>query len=141
MNKHEMFDKIWPGAHTIVRIGIAVKRCDNGGQCGGAAEVGGLSRRYACICTDKPGAGELRQQTRETHLAHLREHESAVVSAGPLLSGNGEPPIGSLLIVEAGSLDEARAMIEADPYTKAGVFARVDVHPWRWVLGTVNLQE
>lgn len=96
---------------------------------------------YACICTDKPGASDLRQQTRETHLAHLREHEGAVVSAGPLLSADGDMPIGSLLIVEAGSLDQARNMIEADPYSKAGVFARIEVHPWRWVLGTVNLQQ
>jgi len=32
-------------------------------------------------------------------------------------------------------------MMEADPYAKAGLFERIDVYPWRWVVGTVNLQE
>jgi len=96
---------------------------------------------YACICPDKPGSADLRQQTRETHLEHLRAHAGAIVSAGPLLSDDGSTPVGSLLIVEAATLDEARAMMEADPYAKAGLFERIDVYPWRWVLGTVNLQE
>ncbi len=96
---------------------------------------------YACICTDKPNSAELRQQTRETHLEHLRAHAGVIVSAGPLLSDDGSTPVGSLLIVEASSLNEARSMLEADPYAKAGLFAQVDVYPWRWVLGTVNLQE
>jgi len=96
---------------------------------------------YACICTDKPETSDLRQQTREAHLEHLRAHAGAIVSAGPLLSDDGRNPVGSLLIVEAASLDKARAMIEADPYTKAGLFETVHVYPWRWVVGTVNLQE
>jgi len=96
---------------------------------------------YACICQDKPGSGDLRQQTREAHLDHLRGHAGAVVSAGPLLSDDGTTPVGSLLIVEAQSVDAARAMMEADPYAKAGLFERIEVYPWRWVVGTVNLQE
>lgn len=96
---------------------------------------------YACICKDKPNASELRQQTREAHLEHLRGHAGAIVSAGPLLGDDGSTPVGSLLIVEAESLDAARAMMDADPYAKAGLFERIDVYPWRWVLGTVNLQE
>ncbi|NBC88207.1 MAG: hypothetical protein GVX90_01695 [Alphaproteobacteria bacterium] len=96
---------------------------------------------YACICNDKPNASELRQQTRETHLEHLRVNAGAIVSAGPLLGDDGSTPVGSLLIVEAESLDAARAMMEADPYAKAGLFEWINVYPWRWVLGTVNLQE
>lgn len=96
---------------------------------------------YACICTDKPDSAELRQETREAHLEHLRGHAGSIISAGPLLDDDGKAPIGSLLIVEAASLADARAMMEADPYNKAGLFERIDVCPWRWVLGTVNLQE
>ncbi len=96
---------------------------------------------YACICKDKPEANELRQRTRETHLEHLRKNTGAVISAGPLLDEEGSLPVGSLLIIEADSLEAARAMMEADPYAKAGVFAQIDVYPWRWVVGTVNLQE
>lgn len=94
---------------------------------------------YACVCTDKPEAGDLRQQTREAHLAHLRSHSDAIVSAGPLLSDDQSRPVGSLLIVEADTLEAARAMMEADPYARAGVFERIEVYPWRWVVGSVNL--
>ncbi len=96
---------------------------------------------YACICTDNPGVVERRQQTRETHLAHLHAHASAIVSAGAMLGQDGATPVGSLLIIEADSLEEARAIMEADPFTQAGIFAKVEVHPWRWALGTVNLQQ
>jgi len=96
---------------------------------------------YACICKDNPDTGDLRQQTREAHLEHLRGNAGAVVSAGPLLSDDGATPVGSLLIVEAESVDAALAMMESDPYAQAGVFERIEVYPWRWVLGTVNLQE
>lgn len=96
---------------------------------------------YACICKDKPDSGDIRQQTREAHLEHLRGHAGAIVSAGPLLNDDGTRPVGSLLIVEAGSLDAAREMMEADPYAKAGLFEQIDAYPWRWVVGTVNLQE
>jgi uncharacterized protein len=96
---------------------------------------------YACICKDIPNAGELRQQTREVHLEHLRGYAGAIVSAGPLLGDDGSTPVGSLLIVEAESLEAAREMMDDDPYAKAGLFERVDVYPWRWVVGTVKLQE
>ncbi len=96
---------------------------------------------FACICKDAPNAGELRQQTREAHLEHLSDNADAVISAGALLNDDGSAPVGSLLIIEADSLDAARAMMDADPYTRAGVFADVQIRPWRWAVGTVNLQQ
>ena len=37
-------------------------------------------------------------------------------------------------IAEFDSLEDARAWAEADPYVAAGVYARVDVRPFRKVL-------
>ncbi len=42
---------------------------------------------------------------------------------------------GSMLIVEAGSIEDARAIAERDPYFKAGLFADVQVRPWNWTVG------
>jgi uncharacterized protein YciI len=37
---------------------------------------------------------------------------------------------GSLIVAEFGSLGEARAWIDADPFSKAGVYASVEVRPF-----------
>ncbi|WP_267117012.1 YciI family protein, partial [Xanthomonas sacchari] len=41
---------------------------------------------------------------------------------------------GSLVVAAFDSLAEARAWAEADPYVDAGVYARVEVRPFRKVL-------
>jgi uncharacterized protein YciI len=38
------------------------------------------------------------------------------------------------VIAEFGSLEQARAWADADPYVAAGVYARVDVRPFNAVL-------
>jgi len=41
---------------------------------------------------------------------------------------------GSLVVAEFASLEDARAWADADPYVAAGVYATVDVYPFRKVL-------
>ena len=41
---------------------------------------------------------------------------------------------GSLIVAEFEHLAAARAWADADPYVEAGVYARVDVRPFRQVL-------
>ena len=41
---------------------------------------------------------------------------------------------GSLVVAQFDSLDAARAWANADPYCAAGVYARVEVRPFRKVL-------
>lgn len=94
---------------------------------------------YALICIDKPGEGlALRQQNREKHLGYLRDMGDRIKSAGPFVGEDGSP-CGSLIILEAETLDEARSIASGDPYAQAGVFERVDIYPWKWVLGATNL--
>jgi uncharacterized protein len=94
---------------------------------------------YALYCKDKPGEGlALRMQTRPAHLAYLESLGAKVKCAGGLLDDAGGSPIGSLLIVEAADLDEARALAAGDPYAKAGVFESVEVRLWNFVVGSVK---
>jgi uncharacterized protein YciI len=86
-------------------------------------------------CTDKPNHGNLRQETREEHLAYLREHEDRIVIAGPIPTEDGSAVTGSLLIMEFDGADEARAFAEADPYNRAGLFDSVTVKPFKKVFG------
>lgn len=87
----------------------------------------------AIICTDKPGALDLRMKTRPAHLAYIEGSGAQLLYAGPLLADNGETPRGSLFIGEFVSLEAARAFNKADPYVIAGLFESVAVHPTRKV--------
>ncbi|TFF18080.1 YciI family protein [Jiella endophytica] len=89
---------------------------------------------YAVICTDKPGHLQVRLDTRPEHLAYLTSLGKVLKFAGPFL-GPDEKPTGSLLVVEADSLDAAEAIAAGDPYAKAGLFSNVAVTRWNW---TVN---
>jgi uncharacterized protein YciI len=90
---------------------------------------------FAAICLDKPGHIELRLATRAAHLAFLQHHADCVKLGGPFLDPAGDKPIGSMLILDCADLAAARALLEQDPYALAGLFASVDLRPWRRVVG------
>jgi uncharacterized protein YciI len=46
--------------------------------------------------------------------------------------------IGSLLILDVPNRAAADAILGEDPYKVANLFAKVEVRPWRWVIGTPN---
>jgi len=95
---------------------------------------------FALICHDKPNSLDLRMKNREAHLAFARAaSEVKIVLGGPLMSDDGERMQGSLVIIEAESLAAAQAFSAKDPYLKAGLFERVEIHPWRKVLGSAEL--
>jgi uncharacterized protein YciI len=56
--------------------------------------------------------------------------------AGPLLDEAGNMA-GSLLILEADSLEDARGFNLADPYQTAGLFASVQVTAFKATIGTL----
>lgn len=88
---------------------------------------------FAIICLDKPGALELRLATRERHLAYA-DGRGVVRAGGAFLDADGKPE-GSLIIIEVEDMAAARAFADNDPYFQAGVFASVEVRPWRLALG------
>jgi uncharacterized protein YciI len=89
---------------------------------------------FAFIGHDGPGGPDGRKRHRPAHLAGIEKLDAAgrVRHAGPLLDESGAP-IGSLVLFEAASLDEARAVAAADPYVVQGIFARHEVHETRVV--------
>ena len=87
---------------------------------------------FAITGTDGPDGLAKRPSVRPRHLEHLRPISQAgrVVVAGPLFADDGKTPRGSLIVLEAASLEEARALAARDPYVVEGVFASVDVRPF-----------
>ena len=90
--------------------------------------------QFVLFCEDKPGAEALRLETRDAHLAYVGTLGDKIKLAGPMLSDDGEHMIGSMFIIKADAIDEVRALNAADPYTQAGLFGRVAVHPFRQVV-------
>jgi uncharacterized protein YciI len=87
---------------------------------------------YALICTDKPDGLKVRMANRPDHVAYLQSLGDTLVLAGPFLCDDGETMNGSLVVVAAASLEAARAIAAGDPFAKAGLFASVEIRPWRW---------
>lgn len=87
---------------------------------------------YAVICRDKPGALQIRLDTRATHLAYI-EATGVVRMAGPFLE-EGQM-CGSLVILETDSLAAAQDWAANDPYAKAGLFESATVSEWKKVIG------
>ena len=85
---------------------------------------------YAVHYLDKTDAGDIRQQHREAHIAYRKGLGGNLLLAGPLLSEDGKP-VGSLVMLEAGSLEEAKRIAQSDPYAAAGLFYQILVHGYK----------
>ena len=90
---------------------------------------------FVATCIDKPDSAAKRTGRRPAHLVYLSSLGAKVRVAGALLDAGGQNPIGSLLIFDTLDEAEVRAILAADPYAEAGLFASVDLRPWRQALG------
>ena len=88
---------------------------------------------------DKAGDGSARLANRDAHLAFAAEHAAMIRLGGPLLGDDGQSMVGSMLVVEADDLDAVKAWAAQDPYAVNGVFERVEIRPWKAVLGTTAI--
>jgi uncharacterized protein len=88
---------------------------------------------FALICTDKPGSLDLRLKARPDHLAFLDGLGAKMKAAGPFVNAE-DKPVGSLVIIEADNMEDAKAIAARDPYAVAGLFESVDIKPWKWLI-------
>jgi uncharacterized protein YciI len=96
---------------------------------------------FAILCEDVPGSLAKRVESRPAHLERLKALQDAgrLILAGPHPAIESQDPgpagfTGSLIVAEFASRDAAIAWAAEDPYTTAGVFARITVKPFRKVL-------
>ena len=96
---------------------------------------------YAIRGSDVPDSLDQRKAARPAHVARLEQLRDAgrLLIAGPFPAIDAEDPgpagfTGSLIVAEFDSLEDARVWAQADPYVSAGVYAAVDVTPFRKVL-------
>jgi uncharacterized protein len=89
------------------------------------------SMKFVILGFDGPNGQAKRKVHRPAHLARLEalDAKGRLILAGPFTDQSG-----SLIVIEAESLSEAQQFAKDDPYAIHGVFARVEVHPFTWVL-------
>ena len=96
---------------------------------------------YAIRGTDVSNSLDKRKAARPAHITRLEQLRDAgrLLLCGPFPAIDAEDPgpagyTGSLIVAEFDSLEDARAWAQADPYVAAGVYAAVEVTPFRKVL-------
>jgi uncharacterized protein len=86
---------------------------------------------FVIIGYDGPQGAALRPAVRPAHLENLRPfvERGKVIVGGPFTDASG-----SLIVADFDSETAAREFAANDPYTKQGVFERVEVKPFRQVV-------
>lgn len=96
---------------------------------------------YLIIGTDVANSLENRMAARPAHLARLQALADAerLKIAGPMPAIDSENPgaagfTGSVIIASFENLQQAQTWALDDPYLEAGVYAKVEVRPFKLVL-------
>jgi len=80
-----------------------------------------ISRDY------RPDTAATRASILQVHREYIHGHKDILVLAGALQDDAGTQDTGTMLTLNVGSRARARAFHDNDPYTRAGVFARVTI--------------
>jgi uncharacterized protein YciI len=86
---------------------------------------------YTFFLLDKPGALALRNEIRPRHKAYLATKSEQMAFAGPLLSDDGQTMVGSLLVIDFPSRDDAQRWLAEEPFTRAGVYASTSIYAFQ----------
>lgn len=76
-------------------------------------------------------ADAIREETRAAHRGYMEGFADRVLLGGPLLNEDGTSR-GGLMVIEAESEDEVRAILAADPFEIADLSGTIHIAPFRW---------
>ena len=86
---------------------------------------------YLIETFDKPEHQHVRQANRPAHLEFLAENSKLLLACGAKLNDDGSDGGGGIYIVDVDTREAVRALIEADPFFTAGLFADIRIVRWR----------
>lgn len=96
---------------------------------------------YAILAEDAKNSLEKRLAARPAHLERLEKlkDQGRLLLAGPHPAIDTDDPgpagfIGSLVVAEFSSRADAEVWAAGDPYVTAGVYAKVEIKPFKKVL-------
>jgi uncharacterized protein YciI len=82
-------------------------------------------------CRSKPATDALREATLPAHRNFLDGYPEVTWYSGPLFTDDNKNAIGSLRLIEFSDRAAALAYINADPYTKTGLFQSIAIERWK----------
>jgi uncharacterized protein YciI len=91
---------------------------------------------FALVAHDRPNAVADRQRLRADHFKFLDGLGEGLIFAGPFLNDQGEG-VGSIVVIEAADLEEARSTFARDPYAQGGLFDSITIKPWKLTVNKV----
>lgn len=96
---------------------------------------------YIIYSKDRENSLQARADARPDHIARLNAllAEGRMLLAGPRPAIDSEDPgpagfVGSLVVAQFESLQDARVWADADPYVAAGVYESIEVTPFKRVM-------
>ena len=76
----------------------------------------------------------MRAAERSKHLAYLDSNLTRLIAGGPKLRDDGETTWGTVYILDVDDRAAAETFIRDDPFSKAGLFGKVENTRWRKVV-------
>lgn len=100
-----------------------------------------MSRHFMILAWDRPNSADARATARDAHFAHIETIIDRIAVAGPLKGPTGSN-IGSLFVLDVGSAHEAEDVLRSDPYFRADIWEKWEIHPFlpaagEWVGGKI----
>ncbi len=96
---------------------------------------------YVIYSKDREDSLQARSEARSAHLERINVllDEGRLLLAGPRPAIDALDPgpagfLGSLVVAEFDSLEDARAWADADPYIESGAYQSVEVSPFKLVM-------
>lgn len=86
---------------------------------------------FLILTFDKAGHDRVRDEHRAAHYAHLRAHQAQLIASGGLRDDADGKFIGGAIMLDTDSREEAERFAESDPFSRAGLFERVEIVRWR----------
>ncbi len=92
--------------------------------------------QFVMIGWDGPDGAQRRNLYREQHVAHVMKlrDEGKITLAGPTRDEKDEKSTGAVIIFRVTNLEEARALVDRDPYVAGGVFESFTINPFKQVI-------
>ncbi|MEZ5564499.1 MAG: YciI family protein [Gammaproteobacteria bacterium] len=73
----------------------------------------------------------IREPLLKEHMANMSAHLNAIKLGGPFMREDGSAPAGGMLLIEAESREQVVDIIDADPYTRAGLWPHIRIHAFK----------
>lgn len=94
---------------------------------------------FAVFGTDKQGLADVRDKHFDAFREYLHDHPDhpgvVLHHGGPTLSEDGTMMTGTMLVLDAPSLEAARAFMEDSPFGRLDLYGDLHVRPWKWLTG------